>query len=56
MMLSRSFYESDYCLWKLEISKWNNVNGYVGESTKKEIEFAKEKGKEIIYYTDFAHK
>ncbi len=33
-----------------------NVNGYVGESTKKEIEFAKEKGKEIIYYTDFAHK
>ena len=29
-----------------------NVNGYVGESTKKEIEFAKEKGKEIIYYTE----
>ena len=30
-----------------------NVNGYVGESTKKEIEFAKEKGKDIIYYTEF---
>ena len=33
-----------------------HVNGYVGESTKKGIEFAKEKGKDIIYYTDFAHK
>lgn len=30
-----------------------NVNGYIGESTKKEIEFAKEKGKDIIYYTEF---
>lgn len=27
-----------------------NVNGYIGESTKKEIEYAKEQGKEIIYY------
>ncbi|BCN30861.1 hypothetical protein [Anaeromicropila herbilytica] len=26
-----------------------NVNGYIGESVKKEIEYAKEKGKEIIY-------
>lgn len=33
-----------------------NVNGYVGESTKKEIEFAKEKGKEIIYYIDLTDK
>ena len=33
-----------------------NVNGYVGESTKKEIEFVKEKGKEIIYYIDLTDK
>ena len=26
-----------------------NVDGYIGESVKKEIEYAKEKGKEIIY-------
>lgn len=26
-----------------------NVNGYIGSSTKKEIEFAKEMGKEILY-------
>lgn len=26
-----------------------NVNGYIGNSTKKEIEYAKEKGKEIMY-------
>jgi len=29
-----------------------NVNNYIGESTKKEIEFAKSLDKEIIYYTD----
>ena len=29
-----------------------NVNNYIGSSTKSEIEFAKEIGKEIIYYTD----
>ena len=29
-----------------------NVNNYFGNSTKKEIEFAKSLGKEIIYYTD----
>lgn len=29
-----------------------NVNNYIGESTKKEIEYAKFLGKEIIYYTD----
>lgn len=26
-----------------------NVGGYIGESVKKEIEYAKERGKEIIY-------
>ena len=26
-----------------------NVNGYIGESTKNEIEYAKSKNKEIIY-------
>jgi hypothetical protein len=26
-----------------------NVDGYIGESVKKEIEYAKENGKEIIY-------
>lgn len=29
-----------------------NVGGYIGESVKKEIEYAKEKGKEIIYLED----
>lgn len=29
-----------------------NVNGYIGSSTKKEIEYAKSLNKEIIYYTD----
>lgn len=29
-----------------------NVNNYIGESTKSEIEFAKSLNKEIIYYTD----
>ncbi len=29
-----------------------NVDGYIGTSTKKEIEFAKSLGKEILYYTD----
>lgn len=29
-----------------------NVDGYIGSSTKSEIEFAKSLGKEIIYYTD----
>lgn len=29
-----------------------NVGGYIGNSTKNEIEFAKSLNKEIIYYTD----
>lgn len=29
-----------------------NVNNYIGESTNKEIEFAKSLGKEVMYYTD----
>lgn len=29
-----------------------NVGGYIGSSTRSEIEFAKEMNKEIIYYTD----
>lgn len=29
-----------------------NVNGYIGNSTKSEIEFAKSLNKEILYYTD----
>lgn len=29
-----------------------NVNGYIGDSTKTEIEYAKLLGKEILYYTD----
>lgn len=29
-----------------------NVNNYIGNSTKSEIEFAKTLNKEIIYYTD----
>ena len=30
-----------------------NVNNYIGESTKLEIEYAKKLNKEILYYTDF---
>lgn len=29
-----------------------NVNGYIGNSTKSEIEYAKLLNKEILYYTD----
>ena len=29
-----------------------NVNNYIGNSTNLEIQYAKELGKEIIYYTD----
>lgn len=29
-----------------------NVNGYIGNSTNSEIEYAKSLNKEIIYYTD----
>lgn len=29
-----------------------NVDGYIGNSTKDEMEFAKKLNKEIIYYTD----
>ena len=29
-----------------------NVDGYIGNSTKSEIEYAKSLNKEIIYYTD----
>lgn len=31
-----------------------NVNNYIGDSTKLEIEYAKKLRKEIIYYTDLA--
>ncbi len=33
-----------------------NVNGYIGNSTKSEIEFAKSLNKEILYYTDLIIK
>lgn len=29
-----------------------NINNYIGDSTKLEIEYAKKKGKEIQYYID----
>ena len=29
-----------------------NVNNYIGENTKLEIEYAKKLGKEILYYTN----
>ncbi|MBQ9318778.1 MAG: hypothetical protein IJR82_04035 [Bacilli bacterium] len=29
-----------------------NVNDYIGDSTKLEIEYANQLGKEIVYYTD----
>lgn len=29
-----------------------NINGYIGDGTKSEIEYAKSLNKEIIYYTD----
>jgi len=29
-----------------------NVNNYIGDSTKREIEYAKSLNKEILYYTD----
>ena len=29
-----------------------NVNGYIGESVRKEIEYAKQANKEILYYYD----
>ena len=29
-----------------------NVNNYIGNSTKSEIEFAKSLNKEVMYYTD----
>ncbi len=30
-----------------------DMDGYVGESVKEEIEYAKSKGKEVIFYTTF---
>lgn len=33
-----------------------NVGGYIGSSTKNEIEYAKSLDKEIIYYTDIIDK
>ncbi len=33
-----------------------NVNNYIGNSTNLEIEYAKNLGKEIIYYTDMIFK
>ena len=32
-----------------------NVNGYIGDSTKLEIEYARKMGKEIIFYTDLVN-
>ena len=29
-----------------------NINGYIGESTKNEIEYAKKLNKEIMYYNE----
>lgn len=29
-----------------------NPNGYIGESTKREIEYAKDKGKFVLYLED----
>ncbi|MDQ0268464.1 DUF4406 domain-containing protein [Cytobacillus purgationiresistens] len=31
-----------------------NVGDYIGKSTRSEIEYAKKKGKNIVYYTDVA--
>ncbi len=31
-----------------------NVGGYIGESTKSEIEYAREHGKEINYFEPFS--
>lgn len=33
-----------------------NVDDYIGSSTKLEIEYAKDLGKEILYYTDYIKK
>lgn len=33
-----------------------DVNGYIGNSTKSEIEYAKSLNKEILYYTDLMNK
>lgn len=33
-----------------------NVNGYIGESTKNEIEYAKKNGKKINYLEDIFNK
>lgn len=32
-----------------------NIDNYIGDSTKSEIEFARSLNKEIIYYTDIAN-
>lgn len=29
-----------------------NISGYIGESVKKEIEYAEKSGKEVVYHTD----
>lgn len=33
-----------------------NINGYIGESVRKEIEYAKQANKEILYYYDIEVK
>ena len=33
-----------------------NIDNYIGNSTKNDIEFAKSLNKEIIYYTDVDNK
>ena len=33
-----------------------NVNNYIGESTKLEIDYANKLNKNIIYYTDYINK
>ncbi len=32
-----------------------NINNYIGDSTKKEVEYAKKLNKEIFYYTDLVN-
>ena len=29
-----------------------NVNDYIGDSTRSEVEYATQKGKQVLYYTD----
>ncbi len=45
----------DLHLYKIDISDGIfviDVGGYIGDSTKKEIEYAEEKGKDVRYYSE----